>query len=116
MPEFMLLIRNEIDHQAGWSAERFVQFLKDRETYMSKLKEGGKLLAALSLVKEGTIVSHNGEEWNVRPMRNKGEVQVGHCHIIAKDMEEAIEIAKGNPEFVYGEKARIEIRPVQSGE
>ena len=115
MPEFMLLIRNEIEHQADWSPERHVQFLKDCETYMSKLKEGKKLVSALSMVKEGMIVSHNGEEWNVRSMRGKGEVQVGCYHVLAKDMDEAIDIAKGNPEFVYGERARIEVRPVQTG-
>ena len=115
MPEFMLLIRNEIDHQADWSAERRVQFLKDREGYSTQLKQGGKLVAAQQLVQEGMIVSHNGEEWNVRPMRNKGEVQVAYYQVIAKDMDEAIKIAQGNPEFVYGEKARIEIRPVQTG-
>ena len=116
MPEFMFLIRNEIDHQADWSAERHVQFIKDCETYIAKLKEGGKLIAVQQLVKEGMIISHTGEEWNVRPMRGKGEVQVGYYHVLAKDMEEAIEIVKGNPEFVYGARARVEVRPVRTGE
>ena len=29
------------------------------------------------------------------------------------DIDEAIEIAKGNPEFEYGAKARIEARPIK---
>ena len=32
MKEFMLLIRNEIDHQASWSPEQQRQFLKNGQT------------------------------------------------------------------------------------
>ena len=35
MKEFMLLIRNEIDHQASWSPEKNQQFLKKCEDYSS---------------------------------------------------------------------------------
>ena len=38
---------------------------------------------------------------------------VGYYHILAKDIDDAIEIAKGNPEFEYGVKARIEVRPIK---
>lgn len=31
-------------------------------------------------------------------------------------MNEAIEIAKGNPEFEYGTTARIEVRPIKAQE
>lgn len=31
-------------------------------------------------------------------------------------MSEAIEIAKGNPEFEYGTTARIEVRPIKTQE
>jgi hypothetical protein len=116
MPEFMLLVRNEIDHQADWSSERHVQFLKDCETYVNKLKQSGKLVAAQPLLKEGMIISRSDDGWNVRPMRGKGEVQVGYYHVLAENIDEAIEIAKGNPEFVFGPKARIEVRPVQIDE
>ena len=37
MKEFMLLIRNEIDHQASWSPERHQQFLKKCEDYIGRL-------------------------------------------------------------------------------
>jgi len=41
------------------------------------------------------------------------EVQVGYYHILAKDMNEAIKIAKDNPEFEFGTTARIEVRPIK---
>ena len=41
MNEFMLLIRNEIDHQATWSPEQHKRFLKSCEHYIGKLKREG---------------------------------------------------------------------------
>ncbi len=67
MKEFMLLIRNEIDHQAGWSAET-------------------------------------------------KEVIVGYDHVLAQDIDDAVAIAKGNPEFEFGSTARIEVRPIKMKE
>jgi hypothetical protein len=116
MKEYMLLIRNEIDHQADWSPEKHEQFLRDCETYIAKLRQAGRLIASQPLVKSGMILSRSEGLWNVRPMRPKGEVQVGYYHILAESMEEAIEMAKGNPEFDYGAHARIEVRPVQTSE
>lgn len=40
-------------------------------------------------------------------------MQVGYYHILPKDMNEAKEIAKRNPEFEYGITERIEIRPIK---
>ena len=102
MPEFLLLVRNEI--------------LKDCEAYVLKLKQSGKLIASQLLVKEGMIISLSDDGWNIRPMRGKGEVQVGYYHVLADSIDEAIEMAKGNPEFVHGARARIEVRPVQVAE
>ena len=116
MQEFMLLIRNDIDHQSDWSPEKYQQFLRESETYITDLKQRGRLIAAQTLVKIGMIISRANSEWNVRPMRPKGEVQVGYYHILANNMEEAIELAKGSPEFGYGTHARIEIRPIQTVE
>ena len=37
-------------------------------------------------------------------------------HILAEDLDDAIAIAKGNPEFEYGTTARIEVRPIKMKE
>ena len=42
MKEFMLLIRNEIDHQALWSPEQHQQFLKRCEDYIGILTKEGE--------------------------------------------------------------------------
>jgi hypothetical protein len=43
-------------------------------------------------------------------------VQLGYYHILAKDMDEAIAVAKENPEFEYGKTARVEVRPIKTKE
>jgi hypothetical protein len=43
-------------------------------------------------------------------------VIVGYYHILAEDLEEAIAIAKKNPEFAYSTTARIEVRPIKTKE
>ena len=116
MQEYIFLIRNDIDHQADWTDERLLQFIKDREAYTARLREDGRLVAAQPLVKTGVIISRSNDDWNIRPMRGKGEVQVGYYHVLAENMDEAIAMAKLNPEFAYGTHARIEIRPVRNGE
>ena len=113
MNEFMLLIRNEIDHQSLWPQERHQQFLKSCESYIGKLKKDGKLRTAQPLLRQGVIISRSGGKWQQVPFNETKEVQVGYYHILAKDMDEAIEIAKGNPEFEFGTTARIEVRPIK---
>jgi hypothetical protein len=116
MKEFILLIRNEIDHQVGWSSEKQQQFLKSCESYIGKLKKEGNLKTAHPLVREGTIISGSQGIWKEVPFNENKEVQVGYYHILAKDMNEAIAIAKGNPEFEYSTTARIEVRPIKMKE
>jgi hypothetical protein len=116
MNEFMLLIRNEIDHESTWSREKHQQFLKSCENYIAKLKKDGKLKTAQPLVREGFIISSSNGKWKEIPFNENKEVQVGYYHIFARDMREAIEIAKGNPEFEYGTTARIEVRPIKTKE
>ncbi len=116
MKEFMLLIYNETDHQSNWTEERHQQFLKSCESYIGNLQKSGKLRIAQPLVREGSILSGSKERWQVVPFNETGEVQVGYYHILAGDMDEAMEIAKGNPEFEFSTTARIEVRPIKMRE
>jgi len=116
MKEFMLLIRNQVDHQAAWSSEQHQKFLKACESYIGKLKTEGKLLSAQPLVREGRIISGTTGAWKETPFNETKEVQVGYYHILAIDMDEAIATAKENPEFAFGTTARIEVRPIKMKE
>ena len=116
MKEFMLLIRNQIDHQSSWPQEKHQNFLKACESYIGKLMQAGKLKIAQPLVREGVMVSGSNGAWKEIPFNESKEVQVGCYHILADDLKEAIEIAKANPEFEFGTTARVEVRPIKTRE
>ena len=116
MKEFMLLIRNEIDHQSAWSEDQHQQFLKKCQVYIEDLKKQGKLISAQPLVREGTMVSGSKGNWNEGPFHESNEVIVGYYHVLAQDLADAVAIAKRNPEFEYGKTARVEVRPVKMKE
>lgn len=113
MKEFMLIIHNKGDHQSTWTEEKHHKFLKDCEKYIQELKKAGKLKEAQPLVRQGKIISGIKNEWKEEPFDENKEIIVGYYHIFAKDQEEAIAIAKGNPEFEYGDTAKIEVRPIK---
>jgi|SRR5215831_4953113 len=116
MKEFMLLIRNERESKSHFSSEQDKQFLKACELYIGNLKKEGKLKSAQPLVREGKMVSGSNGTWNEGSFSETKEVIVGYYHILAKDLAEAIEIAKENPEFEYTTTARVEVRPIKMKE
>jgi hypothetical protein len=116
MKEFMFFIRKKNNSETTLSPEKLNQFLKSCETYIDNLKQQGKLVSAKPIVWSGKIISGKGEKWNETAYDESGEVIGGYYHILAKDIDEAIEIAKANPEFSYNENTRIEVRPVKMKE
>lgn len=92
MKEYMLLIRNEIDHQAGWPPERHQEFLNKCEMYISNLNKEGKLLSAQPLVREGRMISGSKGAWKDKPFNEAKEVIVGYYHILAEDINGAIDV------------------------
>lgn len=109
----MLLIHNQMDSKSQFSAEESQRFLKDCEVYVNDLKKQGKLKGAQPLIREGKMISGSKGSWKDGPFNETKEVIVGYYHIVARDLDEAIAIAKGNPEFVYTSTARIEVRPIK---
>ena len=116
MKEFMLLIRNDADSKSVFSPEENKQFLDACRVYIERLMENGNLKSAQPLVREGKMISGSKNAWKDGPYNESKEVIVGYYHILAKDLDEAIAIAKGNPEFEYTATARIEVRPIKMKE
>jgi hypothetical protein len=102
MKEFILLIRNDSDHQATWSPEQHQQFMEICEDYISNLTKEGKLKSAKPLVRESKMISVSKGPWMEGPFNEAKQVIVGYYHI-----------AKGNPKFESGTNARIEVYPIQ---
>jgi len=116
MKEFMFFIRKRSNSANTLSPEKLQQFLKACEIYIENLNHQGKLVSAKPVVWSGKIISGNGEEWKETNYDEPGEVIGGYYHILANDFDDAIEIAKSNPEFVFNKDTRIEVRPLKEKE
>jgi hypothetical protein len=114
--EFMLYIRNAGDSKAALTADEHLAFIKKCEVYIGRLKAEDKLIAAQPIVREGFIISKNAAGWTNTRIDPTKEVQVGYYHIRANNIEEAIAMAKDNPEFEFVPSASIEIRPIKMKE
>jgi hypothetical protein len=113
MKEFMFLIRTEDDHLTTLSPEEQQQHLEKVMAYMGNLMKNGKLKSAQPLEMEGTVISGTKGKLKDGPFNESKEVIAGYFLIQAKDLSEAIQIAKENPVFEDGTSARIEVRPIK---
>ena len=113
MNEFMLLVKNEGDGKAALSPEQQQQFLKACQVYIEGLMKNGKLKSAQPLIKDGMIISSTPGSFKETPLDKTKEIQVGYYHILANDLDEAVAIAKRNPEFAFIRGAQIEVRPIK---
>jgi len=109
----MLLIRNAMDAKAGLSPEQQQEFLRACMVYIEDLKKNGNLKSAQPLVREGVMISGSPDSFKDGPYNETKEIIVGYYHILARDMDEAIAIAKRNPEFAFVKGAKIEVRPTK---
>jgi hypothetical protein len=114
--EFMLYIRNAGDAKAALTPEQHLAFMRKCEVYIGKLKAEEKLIAAQPIVREGFVISKDGNDWTKIPVDPSREVQVGYYHIVAGSLDEAIAVAKENPEFEFVPSASIEVRPIKTKE
>ena len=116
MKEFMFYIRNEKDAKSSLSADQHLAFIKKCEKYIGILKSENKLIAAQPIVREGVILKKSESGWEEKTISTDKDVQVGYYHVLANDIDEAIKIAKDNPEFEYVPSATIEVRPIKTKE
>ena len=116
MKEFIFFIRKQSDSGETLGSEVHHKFLKSCESYIEKLKSEGKLISAQPIVREGKIISGNSDKWIEKPYNETNEVIGGYYHILATDLNEAISIAKQNPEFEFNSDTRIEVRPIKMKE
>jgi len=109
----MLLIYREGDGKTNHSPEELQKFLKEIQAYITDLMETGKLKRAQPLVSEGKMISGTPGAFKDGPYNESKEIVVGYYHIVAKDLDEAVAIAKANPEFAFTKCTKIEVRPIK---
>jgi len=115
MEKFMFLFRGSDVYQPGQSPEA-VQALKEKMIHwVVDLSKKGVHIASEPLEPTGKHVS-GGAKTNVSntPFGEAKQI-IGGCTIVqAKDINDAVEIAKGCP--ILASNANIEIRPIQKVE
>ena len=113
MPEFMLFIRTEGDPWQLMSPEQMQVHVQKGVNYIGDLIQKGILKSAQPLDMTGKMVSGAAGSLKDGPFNETKEVIAGYFHIVAKDIEEALKIAKANPIFEDGLGAKIEVRPIR---
>ncbi len=112
MNEFMLFIRSEEEPKANFSPEQLQLHVEKIGGYIKKLVDEGKMKSAQPLEMEGRMLSYQNGKIVDGPFNETKEVISGYYHLLAKDLDEAIEIAKQDPRFEEG-IWRIEVRPIK---
>jgi hypothetical protein len=99
MKEFLLLIRTEGDVWTSLSPKQLQDHIEHGTAYIGNLMKAGKLKSAAPLEKGSRIVTDQNGIMKDGPFNETKEVIAGYFHIVARDIEEAVEIAKANPIF-----------------
>ncbi len=112
MKEFVLFIRDGGNNLDNMSPEELQRHIRKFGRYVDNLMKEGKLKSAQPLEINGRIVSGKNGVIKDGPFNESKEVIGGYFHIVAEDLDEAVEIAKANPLFQNGE-GEIEVRPIK---
>lgn len=115
MKEFMLFIRSEEQPKADLSPEQLQQHIEKVGGYIKGLMEEGRMKSAQPLEMEGRMLSYKDGKIIDGPYNETKEIISGYYHLLAKDLDEAIEITKRDPRFEEG-IWRIEVRPIKKVE
>lgn len=116
MKEYLLLIRKDEQNSPRLSDEKHQEFIEKCMVYINDLKKEGKLIGAQPLEEVGKKISRPKSAWKDGPFNETKEVVAGYYHVQASDLDEAIAIAKRNPEFEYNPTASIEVRQIKTKE
>lgn len=115
MKEFMLLIKSEEEPKINLSPEELQQHIEKIGGFIKKLADEGRMKSAQPLEMKGRILSYKNGQIIDGPYNETKEIISGYYHLLAKDLDEAIEIAKSDPRFEEG-IWRIEVRPIKTVE
>ncbi len=116
MQEFMFFIRKQARSETRLEPAEHRKFLDACAAYIDRLKGRGRLIAAQPIAWAGAIIAAGNDTWLAAPFDEQAEVIGGYYHILAKDLDDAISVARDNPEFQFNPDTRIEVRPLIAAE
>jgi hypothetical protein len=111
MKEFMLLIKTEGN---AWTLpqKELDNHLEKVVAYIEDLMKSGNFKSAQPLAFEGAVISGTQGKLKDGPFNESKEVIAGYYLILAKDLDDAIQIGKRNPIFEIALTAKLEVRPI----
>lgn len=111
MKEYLLIIRTEGSVWTDLSPEQLQKHMDHGTAYIGNLTKDGKLKGANPVDKGSRIVTNSNGLITDGPYNESKEVIAGYFLIAAKDINEAVEIAKKNPIF-KDIPTKIEVHPM----
>lgn len=110
--KFMLLFRGGDTHpQTANDSKEAREYIQSWITWMQGLAQKGILAGAENLQRTGKQVNGKSKVVTDGPFIQATEMVNGYLIVQAKDINEAVEIAKGCP--IFKENGKVEVRPVQ---
>jgi hypothetical protein len=113
MKEFMYLFKDQEKVHAKMSPEAMQQHMQEWAQWMKGLAEAGKLKGGSPLDGSGKTITGKNKIVTDGPFPESKELVGGYLLVQTKDMEEAVELAKGCPGLAVN-ACLVEIRAVKS--
>ena len=114
MRHFMLIFRNENADFSKFSPKDFQELIKLYDAWTQKMIADGSRVSEGKLTRDLGKTLRSTKEGKVKldgPFADSKEAIAGISIIKARDLESAVEIARGCPGLTYG--ASVEIREVE---
>lgn len=112
--KFIFLFRGEDTHiqTANYELREVKDYIQLWITWQQGLAQKGILVGGDPLQTNGKVVNGKSKVVTEGPLSVAKETVDGYLIINAKDLNEAVEIAKGCP-LLTKEKGKVEVRPIQ---
>ncbi|HEY2350693.1 MAG TPA: YciI family protein, partial [Puia sp.] len=110
MKDFLLILKTEGNVWTDLSPEQLQKHIEHGGAYIGNLIKEGKLKNANPVDQGSRLVTGSNGIIKDGPFNETKEVVAGYFHIVAKDMDEAVAIAKANPIF-NDIPTKIEVHP-----
>jgi hypothetical protein len=111
MKDYMLLFRVGPRFQKA-SPEELQQILLRSKEWINGITQSGKLSGIARLQREGAVLKSKGNQLTQGALTEDDKIVNGYVIVKAGNLDEAVEIAKGNPIFDY--EGVMEVREVAS--
>jgi hypothetical protein len=110
--KFIFLFRGGDTHpQTANDSKEAKVYLQSWITWMQGLGQKGILVGGENLQRTGKQINEKGKVMTDRPFIVAKEMVNGYLIVGAKDIDEAVEIAKGCP--IFQENGKVEVRQLQ---